>query len=146
MSAIELMTQHHTRSSGSADDDRLDPLLTLSVAARLPWLPKRRRGAHPSPATLWRWANKGVAGVTLRTLTVGPRTLVTTERWLRRFFEDIAATRSAGESAVPTSVRRLDPAPLASATRATLARAGILDKDASNDAVRVGHQPEETQS
>lgn len=124
MSAIELMAHHDTRSSGSADDDPLDPLLTLSVAARLPWLPRRRRGAHPSPATLWRWAHKGVGQVRLRVLTVGSRTLVTTERWLRRFFEEVEAVRSAGAS----DAGAVAPGSLPT-TRATLTRAGVLREE-----------------
>jgi hypothetical protein len=57
-------------------------LLTLSRAAKL--IQPRRAGRPTSGSTLFRWATRGIDGVTLRTWRLG-RTIVTTEQALRDF-------------------------------------------------------------
>jgi hypothetical protein len=68
-------------------------LLTLSRAARL--IQPRRAGRPTSGSTLFRWAKRGINGVTLRTWRLG-RTIVTTEQALRDF---ILATSSGADQA-----------------------------------------------
>jgi hypothetical protein len=66
-------------------------LLPLSRAARLI---QSRRGDRPtSGSTLFRWATRGIRGVTLRTWRLG-RTIVTTEQALREFI--LATSPAAG--------------------------------------------------
>lgn len=74
-------------------------LLTLSRAAKL--IQPRRGGRPTSGSTLFRWATRGIAGVTLRTWRLG-RTIVTTEQALRDF---ILATSSAAEEQAAGSAR-----------------------------------------
>jgi hypothetical protein len=78
------------------EDDRnqeLEPLLTLTSAGRLKWLPCRRNGKRPNVTTLWRWAKHGCYGVRLKTTSVGG-TLCTTETDLRAFFAAISEKRA----------------------------------------------------
>lgn len=78
------------------DHDRTqehEPLLTLAQAARLPWLPRRRRGKRPGIPTLWRWVHHGCFGVKLRATSVGA-TLCVTESDLRAFFAAITERRN----------------------------------------------------
>ena len=78
---------------GVVIDSTTETLRSLAEAAlRLPAL---RGGQPPSPATLWRWASRGLrdkAGrlVRLETLRVGG-TLVTSDEALARFFGALSA-------------------------------------------------------
>jgi hypothetical protein len=70
-----------------------DPLIRLTDAAKLPWLPARRGGGRLNLATLWRWALKGLRArdgttVKLQAIRVG-ETLCTSEAWLREFFDHL---------------------------------------------------------
>ncbi len=67
-------------------------LLTLREAARLSWLPTRRRGKRPQVPTLWRWIHHGCYGVRLKATSVGG-TLCVTEQDLRDFFAEISRHR-----------------------------------------------------
>jgi hypothetical protein len=77
-----------------------EPLVTLTRAARLLWLP---RPLHPS--TLYRWAMGGRRGVRLETVRVGD-TLCTSETALRRFFERISSGDPAQDDPTPSQQRR----------------------------------------
>lgn len=59
-------------------------VITLTNATQ--YLPKRRKGQRPHPATMFRWAQKGVRGIVLETLRVGG-TLCTSTEALQRFCE-----------------------------------------------------------
>lgn len=59
-------------------------VITLKDATN--YLPKRRKGKRPHAATMFRWAQKGVRGVTLETIRVGG-TLCTSTEALQRFCE-----------------------------------------------------------
>ena len=47
-------------------------------------LPRRRRGKRPNPATIYRWAQRGVHGIVLETIQVGG-TKCTSVEALQRF-------------------------------------------------------------
>lgn len=65
-----------------------EELLSLAQAASL--LPRRRAGKRPHPATLYRWASRGINSVRLEVLRVGA-TLCTSREALQRFFERLTA-------------------------------------------------------
>jgi hypothetical protein len=73
-----------------------DVLLSLAEAAKLPWLPRRRRGKRPSIPTLWRWARHGCYGVRLKTVSVGA-TLCVRERDLVEFFDALTRLREVSQ-------------------------------------------------
>ena len=58
--------------------------LTLREATRLPFL--RRHGRAPNLATLYRWAQRGLANIRLETIQVGG-SRCTSEAALLRFFD-----------------------------------------------------------
>jgi hypothetical protein len=92
-----------------------EPLLTLTEAAKLQWLPRRRKGARPHLTTLIRWVTVGVDGVRLKAWRVG-NAWCTTECSLREFFSELAtdskspaipdAGRKRGDDGTPTAVAR----------------------------------------
>jgi hypothetical protein len=88
--------------------------LSLSQAART--LP-----GHTHPSTLWRWINKGVAGVRLRAVRIGRR-VFTTQTWIEDFIQSCTA---AGEA--PATHKPFHPAKTTShlAAEAALDAAGI---------------------
>lgn len=53
------------------------------------YLPRRRAGKAPHPATLYRWANVGLNGIRLETIQIGG-TLCTSIEALQRFFNDLS--------------------------------------------------------
>ncbi len=67
-----------------------EPLITLTEATKLKWLPRRRKGARPHLSTILRWILHGVGGVRLNAWKVG-NAWCTTERSLRDFFARLAA-------------------------------------------------------
>jgi hypothetical protein len=69
-------------------DIRRESILTLSEAARHPSLPRRRHGQTPHPATLFRWAQRGIRGIRLETIRIGG-SLCTSVEALQRFFEEL---------------------------------------------------------
>ncbi len=82
-----------------SEADRQGELISLREAARS--LPRRRRGKRPSVSCLHRWAGEGLHGVRLRVTAVGG-TRCTTEAWLREFFDQVEAARSAARSGPPS--------------------------------------------
>lgn len=64
-----------------------EQIITFIEACR--YLPPRRAGRPPHPATLYRWANVGLRGVTLETIQVGG-TLCTSLEALQRFFDSLS--------------------------------------------------------
>lgn len=65
-----------------------EQVVTLATSTK--FLPKRRKGARPNVATLYRWAQTGVRGIRLETLMVGG-TRCTSMEALQRFFDAITA-------------------------------------------------------
>jgi hypothetical protein len=70
-----------------------ETLLTFSQVASE--LPRRRQGKRVSTVTLWRWATKGVCGITLETLRT-PSGRVTTREALTRFLEALTQQCQSG--------------------------------------------------
>ena len=72
-----------------------------ALAATFVLLSKAGRllSTNPSPATLWRWAFKGVDGVKLETFKIGGRRYTTAEA-LDRFVARLNGPRSANEPQV----------------------------------------------
>ncbi|MBK8270389.1 MAG: DUF1580 domain-containing protein [Planctomycetes bacterium] len=68
----------------------IENVLTLQDAAAT--LPRRRRGARPHVATLFRWASAGCRGVRLETIQVGGTKCTSTEA-LSRFFQALSQPR-----------------------------------------------------
>ena len=76
---------------------------SLTQAAKLKCLPRRRGGKRPSVSTLFRWATVGVRSVVLETIqAAGAR--CTSREALSRFFE--ALTYGADRPAVRTPANR----------------------------------------
>jgi hypothetical protein len=89
--------------------ETLSPVLPL-IRAKL--------GVSPSPATLWRWVNRGVSGgVRLRAVRVGKR-LFSSEQWVTEFISGQQPT-----SPTPTSPTS---SPRSSDEAAALRAAGLL--------------------
>ena len=83
-----------------------ETVVSLSEAAKLPVLPRRRRGKRPHVSTFYRWATAGCKGVRLETIRFGG-TLCTSLEALQRFAERLT-TADCGETAAPvgTPARR----------------------------------------
>jgi hypothetical protein len=79
--------------------------LSFAQAAKLPYLPIRRAGKRPHPATLWRWALHGVRGVKLESVMCGAVRCTSAEA-IGRFFERLTA--QAAGSPAPTPTPRVD--------------------------------------
>ncbi len=75
----------------------------LAAAART--VPGRKPGAGINPATVWRWAMRGVKGVRLETLLVGG-TRYTSDEALQRFFEATTAAADGVPAPVATPALR----------------------------------------
>lgn len=76
-----------------AEHDKLFPLL-----ADGPRIVERLTSRRPDRTVIWRHATKGVAGVKLKTVSVG-RTLMTTPRWLVEFWSHVDKARRAPKAA-----------------------------------------------
>jgi len=85
----------------------------LSFADAVKRLPRRRGGARPHIATLYRWAQHGVRGIRLETIMVGATRCTSVEK-LQAYFD---ALTSAADGQAPA------PAPLPRARRAAIAAA-----------------------
>ncbi|MBL8841990.1 MAG: DUF1580 domain-containing protein [Planctomycetes bacterium] len=101
--------------------DADDPLITLTAATRLKWLPCRRRAKRPSLSTLLRWILHGVGGKRLAACRVGG-TWCTTERSLREFFAVVASDSVPSPVSVPvadarTAMRRAEAILVAAGVR-----------------------------
>ena len=89
--------------------DTLSPILPLL---------RTRLGVSPSPATVWRWVNRGVGGgVRLRAVRVGKR-LFSSEQWVAEFIDGQQPTSPTPTS--PTSSPRTEN------ERQALRAAGLL--------------------
>ena len=75
-----------------------DQLLRFAQAAKLPWIPLGRSGKKISISTFWRWMTCGYCGVKLKVTYVGASP-VTTEAWIREFFDSVAQARLTGQHA-----------------------------------------------
>jgi len=105
-----------------------DPLtevpLSLTEAARLSCMPRRRGGKRPNVATLYRWTTIGCKGVILESVQVGGTRCTSTEA-LRRFFAALTAQAGADRSTpAPREVSRDRQRQIAAAD-ARLRAAGI---------------------
>ena len=60
-----------------------EKLITLSEATK--YVPRRRKGKKAHPATLYRWAARGLRGVRLETIRIGG-SLCTSQEKLQLFF------------------------------------------------------------
>ncbi len=80
-------------------DMQSEQLLSLADATKI--LPRRRRGARPHVATLFRWTNNGVRGVFLDYLMVGA-TRCTSIEALQRFFDALTEREEAKLRAIIT--------------------------------------------
>ena len=94
--------------------DTLSPILPLL---------RTRLGVSPSPATVWRWVNRGVGGgVRLRAVRVGKR-LFSSEQWVTEFISGQQPTSPTPTSPTPTSPTS---SPRSSDEAAALRAAGLL--------------------
>ena len=80
-------------ASQSSTDEEYIPLAQVS---KLPFIPRRRRGRKLHSSTVFRWAQKGLNGVRLRTTQFGG-TKVTTVTWLQDFFARLSTNAHSGE-------------------------------------------------
>ena len=79
-----------------------EPLLTLSQATRLKWLPRLRRGRPITFSAFYRWAVFGVGGAKLSTVSIGA-TMFTNENAVKEFF------RARGARPIRTRSPRRNP-------------------------------------
>ena len=75
-----------------------DNILSLREAAR--WLPPVN-GKRPHPATIWRWASKGINGIRLETAKIGRRVITSTSAL--QTFTSALAERPIIETKAPPS-------------------------------------------
>jgi uncharacterized protein DUF1580 len=66
----------------------IEELLTLEEAARLPWLPRPRRGKRIAVSSIWRWCVHGVAEEKLDSLFLGGR-IYTSAEAIKRFMRAV---------------------------------------------------------
>ncbi len=78
------------------------PMVRLSAAAPVV---ERIRGDRPSSATIYRWAQRGLKGVKLRTAFAGGHRR-TTENWIREFFAAVTEAVDGTGIAPPKPVSR----------------------------------------
>lgn len=79
-------------------DISAETVVTFTDAAKD--LPRRRRGRPVHPATLHRWASRGIGGVRLEFIKIGG-TRCTSREALQRFFDTI--TRASGDEQAAAS-------------------------------------------
>jgi hypothetical protein len=72
-----------------SEHDRL-----IALLADGPAMYEKLSGRRPHRSLVWRHAKRGVAGVTLKTVSVGG-TLMTTARWIVEHWEAVDAARRA---------------------------------------------------
>jgi len=68
-------------------DIKKEKVVSFSEACE--FLPRRRAGRNPNPATLYNWAKKGIRGIRLETIRIGG-TLCTSIEALQRFFDRLS--------------------------------------------------------
>jgi len=98
-----------------------DNPISLSEAAALPQIPRRRGGKPIHVSCLYRWATRGCRGVKLEVLQIGGTTCTSLDA-LQRFFEALTAVRNGEPAPVRSSAARVRAIKKA---EATLAEAGI---------------------
>jgi hypothetical protein len=86
-------------------DVTLEETMSLSDAAKLPILPKRRGGKPVQYTTLLRWASSGVRGVKLETVRWGD-TLCTSREALLRFAERLSEPLATNTTTTASGHRR----------------------------------------
>src|SRR5438552_2514025 len=101
-------------------DITIERLVRLDQVPRLPFLPPGRNGKKLHSATVYRWAQRGVRGVILETLSIGG-TRCTSIEALQRFFDALTPERS---TSAPQATEQ-PPAPTPSSrAQVAAARAG----------------------
>ena len=73
-----------------AIDIRNENVISLAQAAKLKWLPRRRKGCRPHVATFYRWCQRGIRGEKLESIRCGG-TICTSEAAILRFFDRLSA-------------------------------------------------------
>jgi hypothetical protein len=81
-----------------------ESVISFGEVAKSKLLPRRRRGARPNLATIYRWSDSGCRGVILESIQIGG-TRCTSKEALQRFFDRLSADRSAP---VPAPAPRVD--------------------------------------
>lgn len=84
-------------------DISAETIITLTEAAAR--LPRRRRGAKPHVATVYRWAQRGIRRIRLETVQVGG-TKCTSVEALQRFFERLGGSPTCDPTAAPSALTR----------------------------------------
>jgi len=84
-------------------DIRLEQTFSLTQAAKLDILPRRREGKRPNASTLWRWALHGVRGIRLETAMAGA-VRVTSLGAIQRFFDALTAADTNPHQTPPPAV------------------------------------------
>jgi len=74
-----------------------NPIPLTQVPKVIRWLPRRRRGRKLNIATVFRWAQRGLRGVRLETISIGG-TKCTSEEALKRFFARLSSFGASPES------------------------------------------------
>jgi hypothetical protein len=80
--------------------DLSEPLIPLTQVPALPFIPRRRRGKKLNTATVFRWAQQGIAGTRLEVIRFGG-TLCTSRSALLEFFRRLTPESDAGVSQQP---------------------------------------------
>lgn len=110
----------NTGASGYAGGERY---IRLTDVPRLKFLPKRRNKKRLHPATIFRWAQRGVHGIKLQTVQIGG-TRCTTIAMLGEFFDALDGVGPAGDpTRLPAEINRSD------ADAAHLAVADLLRRE-----------------
>ena len=105
---------------------------TLAVTYILLSRAGRLLSTRPSPATLWRWAQRGIDGVKLRTYKIGGRRY-TTAADLEHFVASLSAPRS-GDMPLPTTGDQERKAVAAVRAEAIFGPANVRDDPSGRDA------------
>ena len=102
----------HQNAPGSRSSERVDvpPLSELIPLADLPQrIPAKHGGRRIHSHVPYRWAAKGLAGVTLRTLTLPGTGKATTLDWYRQFVAEVAAARGQKKPRPPRQAKQQPP-------------------------------------
>ncbi len=101
--------------------DLNEPLIPLTQIPAQPFVPRRRGGSKLNVATAFRWAQRGVRGIKLETISFGG-TRCTTRTALLEFFRALAPDQQQARPLPRTPGRRARESARAAAE---LAKAGI---------------------
>jgi hypothetical protein len=86
-------------------DIQSEETFSLTQAAKLECLPRRRGGKRPSVSTLWRRVLHGVHGVKLESIVCGG-VICTSPQAIQRFFDNLTALNRTTPPAVRSAVKR----------------------------------------